>query len=145
MRYTVSTLAASHEFYSRIIESTSQLIREGRLPEYASDIQAADAKKRAGRYEEAALIYEKWNMVDEAGVARRGAKTQYVRQVSVDLNHILEQIRKDGLSIPYKCISCGSSLRIDASTKSSALSTCGHCGSTYDRGQLTEFLSKILG
>lgn len=141
----ISLLGVSARFLQIINGTVGELIANGQLAEYNADMKTADEKVRAARYEEGALIYEKWHLLDEAGRARRGAQTQYVRQVSVDLNRILDQIRKDGLSIPYKCTSCGSSLRIDASTQTSALSTCGHCGSTYDRGQLTEFLSKILG
>ena len=138
-------LATSMEFYQMVQHSVTQLIKDGRLPEYVHDMTTADKKMRAARYEEAAQIYEKWLLHDEAGKARRGAQTQFVRQVSVDLNRILDQIRKEGLSIPYKCNSCGSSMRIDSQTQTAWLTTCSHCGSTYDRGQLTDFLAKVMG
>jgi predicted RNA-binding Zn-ribbon protein involved in translation (DUF1610 family) len=81
--------------------------------------QDADNLLKAGRYEDAAKLYEQLEMWNEAGECRRLARTTYV--VAADV-----KVGKDGISV--KCPHCGSSERLESKVSEV---TCRHCGSTY--------------
>ena len=76
--------------------------------------------EKVGRYEQAALEYEKIGMLEEAGETRRKAKTTYV--ISANLN-----IAKIG-SISMECPHCGASQPI---TSKSNDVTCSYCRKNY--------------
>jgi hypothetical protein len=81
--------------------------------------QDADNLMKAGRYEDAAKLFEQLGMWNEAGECRRLARTTYV--VAADV-----RVGKDGISV--NCPHCGSSERLES--KASEV-TCRHCGRTY--------------
>lgn len=81
--------------------------------------QDADNLMKAGRYEDAAKLYEHLEMWNEAGECRRLARTTYV--VAADV-----RVGKDGISV--NCPHCGSAERLES--KASEV-TCRHCGRAY--------------
>lgn len=81
--------------------------------------QDADNLMKAGRYEDAAKLYEQLEMWSEAGECRRLARTTYV--VAADV-----KVGKDGISV--KCPHCGSSERLESKVNEVI---CKHCGSKY--------------
>lgn len=74
---------------------------------------------RAGRYEDAALLYEQLNEWDKAGDIRRMTRTSYLIAADVHLG-------EDGISI--KCPHCSSAERLESKTNEA---TCSHCGKKY--------------
>lgn len=112
-------------------------------------LEQAEHLDLAGRFEEAAQLYEKAHQWERAGIARRKAKTHYethvVQNVHVNLNALLDQVRKEGLVLPYKCPSCSSGLKISNQTDAIGLQTCQHCGSTLDTELIANYLRQSLG
>lgn len=99
----------------------------------------------AERLEDAARTYEIVGMAAEAGQIRRRARQQTITQVQVDVNHMIEQIRRGGLSTTYTCPACHSPIPISAATTAEALRTCGYCGSTIQTTDLVRFLARVVG
>jgi DNA-directed RNA polymerase subunit RPC12/RpoP len=64
--------------------------------------------------------------------------------VSVNLNDLIEKLRSGGLSVPYKCGSCGASIVIDSSTKADGLKFCSYCGSALDTDSITGIIRDAL-
>ena len=99
----------------------------------------------AERLEDSARTYELIGMAKEAGELRRRARQQTVTSVQVDINHLVEQIRKGGLSTTYTCPACKSPIPISSSTTPDALRSCGYCGSTIQTTDLVRFLARVVG
>src|SRR2546422_886002 len=76
---------------------------------------------------------------------RRRARQQTVTQVQVDINGLVEQIRKGGLSTTYTCPACKSPIAISGSTSPEALRSCAYCGSTIQTTDLARFLARVVG
>lgn len=74
---------------------------------------------KAGRYEDAALLYERLNEWEKAGDVRRMSRTSYL--IAVDVH-----VRDDGISV--KCPHCSSADRLESKTSEV---TCSHCGRKY--------------
>lgn len=112
-------------------------------------LEQAEHLDLAGRFEEAAQLYEKAQAWESAGIARRKARTHYetrvVQNVQVNVNALLDRVREEGLVLRYKCPSCGSRIRISSQTSAPSLQRCDHCGSTLDTGATANYLRQILG
>lgn len=100
--------------------------------------------ERAGRYEDAALAYERLDFLDKARALRERDKTSTVRQVQVNLNHLLEQMRQGSLVIPFKCPSCGANIKISGETTPDKLARCPYCGGAVAIADVEKFLASIL-
>jgi uncharacterized Zn-finger protein len=96
---------------------TTLLPEEEYMPYMIAEIEKLE---RAGRYEDAALMYEEMEMFDEAGEVRRRGKTNYV--ISANIN-----IGKVG-TISMECPFCGASQPL--SSKKNEV-TCKYCGKNY--------------
>jgi uncharacterized Zn-finger protein len=92
------------------------------VTESERDKMLKDAKnlELAGRYEDAALLYEQMEMWEKAGIVRRNARTSYV--ISANVN-----IAKVG-SISMECPHCGAAQPI---TSKENEVTCFYCGKNY--------------
>jgi hypothetical protein len=99
----------------------------------------------AARYEDAAQIYETLGMYKEAGDTRRLGQRQVVTHVHVDLNDLIEQLGRLGLSASYTCPACRSPLTVTGQTKPDALATCQYCGALIRPTDLIEAITKVLG
>jgi hypothetical protein len=102
-----------------------------------SMLQKALNYEKAERWEDAAVIYEKLGLWEEAGRCRRRARGKTVKHVHVNANELFDQIRTEGLAVDYRCPKCGGHLDIDGSSRSKY---CKFCGSPID----TETLSKLV-
>lgn len=103
-------------------------------------VSEANRAERAGRYEDAARLLEKVNLLDRAKNLRERNRSSTVRNVNVDVNGLIEQLRVGGLSVPYKCQSCGATITIDSSTSNGAMKFCAYCGSAIN----TEILAALI-
>jgi hypothetical protein len=105
---------------------------------------AAKNLERAGRYDDAGKLFEEFGMIEEAGKARRQGKSQYVTNISVDLNQLLEKLKSGGLVSVYKCPNCGGSIKISGTTSTQKLSKCEYCGTVLQTDDLVNFIRDIL-
>lgn len=123
----------------------------GRVKKMAEDLRRERALGHAinlinaERHEDAARIYESLGMWREAGEARRVGRRQVTTQVHVDVNNLIEHVRKGGLATTYTCPACKSPIQITNDTSASSLKTCQYCGSAIQTTDLAEFLSKVVG
>lgn len=110
------------------------------------ELMQAENLEKAGRYEEAAQAYERWEMWEKAGEMRKKAKTTYIvsKSTQLDLNELLRQVKNEGIVAVYKCPSCGGNLKINKDSTSDSLSKCAYCGKDVQTVSLTEFLKSML-
>jgi len=105
----------------------------------------AERLRAAGRLDDAAAEYERLGLLEEAGRLREQARTQIVKNINVDVNQLLDQVRREGLVLAYKCPSCGGRLKISGDTGASSLRVCSHCGNTLDVKSIEDFLKHTFG
>jgi len=115
-------------------------INNATIETYRSAIRA----EHAGRYEDAANLYEKLNFLDKARSLRERDKTTTVRQVHVNINTLLDQMKQGSLVVPYKCPSCHANIKISGETTADKLTNCPYCGTTLAITDIEKFLSSIL-
>lgn len=99
----------------------------------------------AGRHEDAARLYEKLGMWKEAGDLRNRGRQQYVTQVHVNVNDLLEQMQRMGLSATYTCPTCRSPLSITGATRQDALTKCAYCGSMIRQTDIVDAVTRVIG
>jgi len=87
---------------------------DNKLPgeEMLNDLIMARNMEKAGNYEKAAAILEKYQFWEEAGRMRRLDDEKVVKHITVDMNELIDQVGTKGLAIPYKCSSCGATITI---------------------------------
>jgi len=83
-------------------------------------VEEAEKLVQAGRFEEAASIYDELEMLDKAGECRRLARTNYVVSASVNIGKVA--------TISMECPHCSASQPIGS--KSNEV-TCQYCGKNY--------------
>ena len=107
-------------------------------------IEMAKKYEVCGRFEDAAKIYESVEMWKEAGDVRREGNTTTVKNISVNLNELMVDLRRGGLALNYKCQNCGGTLSIDGKSASSNVSFCPYCGSKIDTETLASLIRTAL-
>ncbi len=98
----------------------------------------------AGRYEDAARLYERLGLWKEAGDMRSRMRQQVVTQVHVNMNDLLEQLQRMGLSATYTCPACRSPLSITGDMRPDALTRCAHCGSMLRQTDIVDAVTRVL-
>lgn len=106
--------------------------------------RSAERAEQAGRYEDAANLFEKLNFLDKARSLRERDKTTTIRQVHVNINTLLDQIKQGSLVVPYQCPNCQAGIKISGETTADRLTNCPYCGSTLAIADIEKFLSSIL-
>lgn len=104
----------------------------------------AEIAIRAGRYEDAARFYENLTMYEEAGRIRKMALTERntSRNVSVNMNQLLDQVRQGGLALAYKCPNCGGSINIDKDFNP-GMKVCAYCGTPLDTTVIATMIKNL--
>jgi hypothetical protein len=123
---------------SRAVAMYQQHVTESKL-NYAKKL--IDAEQIEG----AAMIYQELGMWKEAGDLRRRARQQVMTQVHVNVNELIDQLKKAGISTNYTCPVCGGHIPITGETNLSKLYGCQFCGSVIQTTDLVEFLTKVVG
>jgi DNA-directed RNA polymerase subunit RPC12/RpoP len=108
-------------------------------------LSEAHRAERAGRYEDAAKAYERVNLLDTARALRERGRSSTVRNVNVNVNSLIDQLKTGGLSVPYKCQGCGATITIDSNTGSGGLRYCAYCGSAINTEALASLIRSALG
>ena len=98
----------------------------------------------AKRHEDAAKIYESLGLWKEAGNAREAKTSRTVKHVTVNLNDLIDKLRTGGLSVPYKCGSCGASIVVNKDSSPDGLKFCSYCGSALNTDALLAMLQDAL-
>ncbi|HYT17444.1 MAG TPA: hypothetical protein VEO18_04250 [Thermoplasmata archaeon] len=96
-------------------------------------------------HEAAAGIYQSLGMWKEAGEVRRNGRRQIVTQVHVNVNDLVEQVRRAGIATDYTCPACRGHIRITGDTTLATLRNCQYCGSVVQTTDLVDFLTKVVG
>lgn len=112
---------------------------------HAALLQRAQNLILAERLEDAAKIYDHLGMWKEAGDLRRRARAQVVTHIEVDMNDLVDKMRKGGLTASYACPSCGGTIKISGATASSALTSCSFCGAALRMTDIAELLTRVTG
>lgn len=98
----------------------------------------------ARRYEDAAKFYEGLGLWKEAGDVRDKKSAKTVKHVTVNINDLIEKVRDGGLTIPYKCRSCGATITIDSDSNPEGLKFCSYCGSAVDPDSVLNIIKSAL-
>jgi DNA-directed RNA polymerase subunit RPC12/RpoP len=112
--------------------------------EWERCIVQAKNLEAARRYEDAAKVYETLGLWAEAGAVRDKKTSRTVKHVTVNLNDLIDKLKSGGLSIPYKCGSCGASIVIDSNSRADGLKFCSYCGSAMDTDSITNMIRDAL-
>jgi len=83
-------------------------------------------------------------MWKEAGDVRRQGNATTVKNISVNRNELMADLRRGGLALNYKCHNCGGTLTIDGRSASSTVSFCPYCGSKIDTETLASLIRTAL-
>jgi DNA-directed RNA polymerase subunit RPC12/RpoP len=112
--------------------------------EWETCIVQAKNLESARRYEDAAKVYENLGLWKEAGTVRDKKSARTVKHVTVNINDLIEKVRDGGLTIPYKCRSCGAMITIDSSSNPDGLKFCSYCGSGVDLDSMLDIIKNAL-
>lgn len=112
--------------------------------DWAQLISQAKNYETARRYEDSAKTYESLGLWKEAGAAREKKSARTVKHVTVNINDLIEKVRDGGLTIPYKCRSCGATITIDSTSNPDGLKFCSYCGSGVDLDSMLDIIKTAL-
>jgi hypothetical protein len=100
----------------------------------------------AERPEDAARTYEKIGMWKEAGDLRRKARQpQVTTQVHVNMNDLIDQLRRMGLSANFTCPACRSPNTITGEMPSEKMTKCQYCGAIIPSTDLVDAIARVIG
>lgn len=112
------------------------------------DIQMARNFEKAERFSDAAKLYEKCGLWEDAGRVRRKERDQkrkdrevVTRQIHVQANELFSQIQKNGLAISYTCPNCKGTLEITGTKRHEI---CPYCHSNVDMNTLSDLVRSML-
>jgi len=107
-------------------------VMTSRIVDVPSDHTLRQAKnyEAAERWEDAAILYEKMGMWEEAGRCRRRSRVGKTTHINVNSSELFSRIRREGLVVPYTCPTCGGSIQIDG--RAQMLRRCPYCGTGVD-------------
>ena len=66
------------------------------------------------------------------------------KDVSINLNALLQQVKDGGLVAIFRCPHCGGKLKVSDKTTLNSLKYCEHCGSEIESIDLADFLKTVL-
>jgi len=119
------------------------LLSEEETDVKAHDLEQAQNFETALKLDEAIVIYDKYELWEDAGRCRKKQKETVTthKHIHVDANDLFDQIRTQGLAVPYKCPNCSGTLKIDGKKK---LTECPFCGTELDIETLNDFVKALL-
>jgi len=95
------------------------------------------------RLEEAASMYDRLEMYDDAGRCRRRLKEEISRHIHVNANQLFDALQQRGTAIPYLCPSCHGMVDIDGLNK--RYTSCPYCGASVDFETLRKVAGNLMG
>jgi DNA-directed RNA polymerase subunit RPC12/RpoP len=135
----------SISFYKEPINQIGKSALWERLVKYTRLIQAKHFETLR-EFENAAKIYKRLGMYEEAGKirAKRDELTIKRTDISLNLNALLQQVKDGGIVAVYRCPHCGGKLKISETTTITSLKICEHCGSEIESMDLADFFKTVL-
>jgi hypothetical protein len=94
------------------------------------------------RLDEAAYMYERLDMYEDAGRCRRMKKEDVSKHVHVNVNDLFEKLQKQGTALPYLCPRCHGMVDIDGG--SNRHTRCPYCGASIDFDTLRKAAGDLL-
>ena len=101
----------------------------------------------AKRFDDVVSIYEELNIWKDAGRVRRIKRKIDVekkgiinRHIRVNANDLFNQIKKEGISVPYRCPNCSGILKISGKR----IETCPYCNSDLDLNTLSSLVKAMI-
>jgi hypothetical protein len=110
---------------------------------YKVHLEKAKNLELSGRHEEAAKEYEHLEMWGDAGRVRQTGSTHTVKNVTVNLNELLSDLKRGGLALNYKCHMCGAAIMVGAGG-SDVPKFCPYCSSAVNVEAMTDLLRTAL-
>jgi len=95
------------------------------------------------RLEEAAFLYDRLDMFEDAGRCRRKLKEEVSRHIHVNANQLFDTLQQRGTAIPYLCPQCHGMVDIDGVNK--RYTQCPYCGAAVDFETLRRAAGNLLG
>ena len=126
-----------HSFLDGVAKDLFDRAREERVKSFA--LRGAHLE-RQGRYGEATQSYEIAGRWREAARTRAQARGRTVRLVSSELDDLLSDIRREGLSLDYRCQACGATWRLDGRGTDPSQRQCPKCSRCLDQAGLLRAL-----
>lgn len=96
------------------------------------------------RYEDLAQLYEDFGYLVEAGRIRTFWRTQVIKNITLDVNDMMDRLGSAGLAIPYRCPSCGATLNINGETGRAGIRFCQYCGSAINTEVVADLIKQAL-
>jgi rubrerythrin len=96
----------------------------------------------AFRLDEAAYMYERLDMYEDAGRCRRKKREEVSRHIHVDANEMFDQLQKKGTALPYLCPRCHGMVDIDGDKHRHE--KCPYCGAMIDFQTLKRAAGNLL-
>ena len=138
--------AFSNELQKTIWDLGSNCAECGRVLDSRSleDLTRAEEAETAGRFEEAARLFDELKLRERAGQARDLGRRRSIEDQNLDANQLLEQFEAGGYVIPYKCTHCGARIIFNKDRNAEKFFICEHCSATIDAFDLENVLSGLL-
>ncbi len=150
-------------YNGRIKEQDPQFIRENMIRKQESMMREQQARKAmemervrqrqameirarnletSYRLDEAAFLYDRLGMFDDAVRCRRKRGEEVSRHIHVNANDIFEQLQRHGTAIPYLCMKCHGMIDIDGTKNRHT--KCPYCGAPVDFENLKRAAGNLL-
>lgn len=108
------------------------------------NISQARLAESVGRIEDAALFYEKAGQLAKARELNKRSRSQVVQHVTVDVNKLLDFLRENSFTIPYKCPSCLATIRINGQRDATQFFTCEYCGTSLQAIDVQNLIGGLM-
>lgn len=76
----------------------------------------------------------------QGSVVRNRKNRQVVKNISVDVNGLIDQMNAGSLNVPYRCPSCGAALTVHSDLGDNGVKYCQYCGTAVN----TEAVSNVI-
>lgn len=97
--------------------------------------------ERAGNYEAAAKILEDNSLPELAKEMREKGKV--TKNINVDLNRLIEDLRTSGLAVKYKCPGCGAPMSVEPHN-GNLPKVCQYCGAALNTDAIVDVIKAAL-
>lgn len=109
--------------------------------QYFENGRAAESSRN---YEDAARYYDRAGLAERAAKARNLDRTRYVKQVTVDVNKLISLLQSNNYAIPYKCPSCGASVRLDGHRDAVQFARCEYCNGDLYLADIEKMITSMM-
>jgi hypothetical protein len=116
---------------------------QARVGEVATFIEKGASLEREGRYGEATQSYEIAGRWKDAARARPRSRGRTVRHIDANLDDLMSDLRREGLSLDYRCKACGSTWKVDGKGHDPWQKRCPKCSENIDGAILLKGLREL--